>query len=383
MVMSRRQLLGAAGASVLVLGAGGTSFSLTRRPSAALRPWEDAGEGLDDPRLDALSFAILAPNPHNRQPWLVRLVKDNAIDLHCQLDRRLPQTDPYDRQITIGLGCFLALYQLAAARRGFLATVEPFPQGEPQPRLDGRPVARVTLAKAKASLDPLFDQVSQRRSTKEPFDTTRAVDKALLQSVLRAGRQGKQTEFTVDAARVQGMRQLSFAAFLIETRTRRTYLESVSLMRIGKSEINARPDGIDIGGTMPELLNTVGVLTRETLADANSSAYAQGIEMYRAMMFSAMGYVWIRSSGNSRTDQLQAGADWLRLHLAASQAGLAVHPISQALQEFPEMRALNTQVHRDLGVRAPDRLQMLGRVGYGPEVAPSPRWPLQTRILSS
>jgi hypothetical protein len=32
---------------------------------------------------------------------------------------------------------------------------------------------------------------------------------------------------------------------------------------------------------------------------------------------------------------------------------------------------------------APDggTVQMLGRIGYGPTVGPSPRWPLETRIL--
>jgi hypothetical protein len=43
-----------------------------RRPRAAHLPWDMAG--LDpEPRRRALSFALLAPNPPNRQPWLVDL----------------------------------------------------------------------------------------------------------------------------------------------------------------------------------------------------------------------------------------------------------------------------------------------------------------------
>ena len=38
-------------------------------------------------------------------------------------------------------------------------------------------------------------------------------------------------------------------------------------MRIGKAEINANPDGIDLGGAFLEALSAAGLLTRETLAD--------------------------------------------------------------------------------------------------------------------
>lgn len=386
MTISRRGFLKVAGASVLVLGAGGASWVLTRAPAAALAPWDEAESELDDPRLRALSYAILAPNPHNRQPWQVKLVGEDAIEVYCDLNRRLPQTDPFDRQITIGLGCFVELYRLAAADAGYRAQIEPFPQGEPAPRLDSRPIARVTLHKAKATNDPLWKMVRERRSNKEPFDTARALAPAQVEAILamaRAQGAAMNAEFTVEPARVAKLRALTFEAFETETRTARTFAESVDLMRIGKAEINANPDGIDIGGAIPDSLNAVGVLTRENIADTQSAAFAQTLAMYRGIMESAMGYVWLATAGNSRREQLRAGADWLRLNLAASRAGVSLHPVSQSLQEFPEVAPFYAQVHDELGVAAPARLQMLGRIGYGPPVAPSPRWPLQAKLIRS
>ena len=90
------------GASVALAGAGGV-FAATRTPHRALAPWDDiAGTAADDVRLDAFRHAILAPNPHDRQPWQIKLAgKDEAL-IFCDLDRRLPETDPFDRQILIG-----------------------------------------------------------------------------------------------------------------------------------------------------------------------------------------------------------------------------------------------------------------------------------------
>jgi hypothetical protein len=95
-----------------------------------------------------------------------------------------------------------------------------------------------------------------------------------------------------------------------------------------------------------------------------------------------MGHLWLVSRGQGRADQIAAGADWLRVNLAATAAGVAVQPLSQALQEYPEMDGLYRAVHARL---APDggTVQMFARAGYGPEVAPSPRWPLEAKVVDA
>ena len=59
--------------------------------------------------------------------------------------------------------------------------------------------------------------------------------------------------------------------------------------------------------------------------------------------------------------------------------GLAIHPWSQTLQEFPEMRSLYDEVHALIG--AGKRVQMLVRVGYADPVIPAPRRGLAAHIL--
>jgi hypothetical protein len=74
MSISRRKMLAlVGGGTVLAAGGAGAAFALTRTPTRALAPWDMAG-AYPDPRLRALSHALLAPNPHNRQPWMAELV---------------------------------------------------------------------------------------------------------------------------------------------------------------------------------------------------------------------------------------------------------------------------------------------------------------------
>ena len=99
---------------------------------------------------------------------------------------------------------------------------------------------------------------------------------------------------------------------------------------------------------------------------------------------SAMGFVWLTSTGSSRSQQIEAGRIYLRLQLKATELGLGMHPMSQALQEFTEMKPYYEKVHQIvLGKPAPLTLgdatvQMFCRLGYSVNPAPStPRRPLE------
>ena len=383
MTMNRRKalrFLSGSCAALAAVTAGGTAFVLTREPSRALLPWEAAAAAKGEPRLRALAYAVLAPNPHNRQPWLFDLEGPDGLAVYCELDRRLPETDPEDRQITIGFGCLLELLDLAAAELGYRLAIEPFPEGAAGPRLDRRPVVRVRWRQDPARpKDPLFRQALARRTNKGPFDRNRAVPTEGLARLRGAARAPARVGFNVEGEKLRLLRDLTWRAHQVEVGTPRTLMESVRLMRIGKAEIEASPDGIDIGGAFPEALGLVGVLTRETLGDPSSEAFRQGLARYDAIINSAMAHLWITTPGNSRREQLETGRDWLRINLAATAQGLGIHPLSQPLQEYPEMAPLFAEVHRALD--ADDgRVQMLARLGYGPEVPPSPRWPLETRM---
>lgn len=380
MSMSRRKTLALIGGGVILAATAGLGYIASRQPRTAHLPWSAAGQG-EDARIRALSYALLAPNPHNIQPWLVDLSQADTVTLFVDTNKLLPHTDPYNRQITIGLGCFLELMRMAASHDGQRVTITPFPEGFDDRALDTRPVARAVFeADPSVVPDPLFAHALDRRSNKEPFDTARPLPADILAQLDVA----VSTQFggTIDAQEVADWRALTREALLIELETPITYKESVDLFRIGRNEVDANPDGIDFSGPMFEVMGATGLFSREAALDTTSQAYKAGIDAVLANADTAMGHVWLVSQGNSRPDQLATGADWLRVNLAATGAGVAFHPLSQALQEYPEMAGLFGQVHAKL---APDggTVQMLARIGFGPVVDNSPRWPLEAKIVNA
>jgi hypothetical protein len=387
--LSRRTAILAAGGAALALVGGPVTWRVTRLPEAAYRPWAEAGKARGDVRLEVLSYAVLAPNPHNRQPWLIRLKGDDTVEITCDLDRRLPETDPFDRQITIGFGGFIELARMAAAERGIRLDIAAFPDGEPEPRLDNRLIARLIFVKdSTVSKDPLFAQVLNRRSSKVPYDVSRAVSAGTLQQVARSANSNTLFGYTNAADKVAALNKSGRDSATLEFSTPHTWMETVRLMRIGASEIDMTPDGVGLSGPLIETAKLTGQISREQMADMSSSSYKVGLERYLKRFEATPAYIWQVTQSNTRRDQIATGRDWVRANLKATELGLSLNPVSQALQEFKEMAGFFKNIHASLGVATnggvqEPRVQMLGRIGYGPVVKATHRWPVESKLTKA
>ena len=263
---------------------------------------------------------------------------------------------------------------MAAAERGVQMLVQPFPEGEAQAGLDQRPVAQLRFVEnAAVEKDPLFASILSRRTNRAIYDPSRPLSKELAKQIAE-GRQ------SVDPKLIDAVKAITVAAITVEITTPHTYRESVDLMRIGAEEVDSNPDGLVLSGTKIEALKMIGVLDRAALADPSSSAFKTGLEIQQEICVSVPSLFWIVTPSNSRIDQLEAGRQYVRANLRATAQGVAMHPLSQALQEYPEMATEFSRIREVLGVPNGQTLQMLARMGFAPPTEPSPRWPLETHF---
>lgn len=367
---SRRGVLKLVGGGVVLAAvAGGGWYALNGPSGEARQAWREAGAP-EEKRRRFLSYALLAPNPHNRQPWLVKLEGEDALTLYCDLDRRLPATDPFDRQITLGCGAFLELFVIAAASEGFGVEITPFPEGEPRPRLDASPVAYVRLIAGAAQPDPAFGFITARRTNRNTYDKLEVAPDQLRQIEAAGTAYGLAARTTGEGDLAASLRDLTWRAHEVEMLTPHTLQESVDLMRIGKAEVNAHRDGLMLEGQMIEFGKLAGMISHAAMADPKSDAFKIGMDQFREKAMSARAFAWI-AGGETRAEELAAGRAYARLALKAAELKLAIHPWSQSLQEYPEMGALYGEVHGLIGEGK--RIQMLVRVGHADPVVAAPR----------
>ncbi len=387
--MGRRAFIRVIGGSMIASAIQPLGGCSTDYPDEAVAAWRGPANGEDDLRRWALGYAILAPNSHNRQPWLVDLREPDAIVLRVDRERLLPETDPWFRQIVVSQGTFVEALVMALRERGVTPDVQLFPKGEFAPRaLDDRPVARISWRPAPAGAAPggrdvLFAQLLRRHTAKSDYDTARPVAATTVEQ-LRTALIDPRVRFagTVEPALRETLRTLCWESARVELLTPRTVMESMRLTRVGPDEITRHRDGISINGLMPRLADRFGAFDRSQPPAEGSTAYKSMMSRFEGHSRTAMGFIWLSTPAGAgasgegpRSRELRAGRAYMRLQLKATELGLQVHPMSQAVQEFAEMKPYYERLHTLLVGKPAEQeaVQMFCRIGYVDGVQHTPR----------
>ena len=369
----------AGGAGLLVAGRAVSGEA----PSVAFEGWNGPAPNLDDVRLKLLAYAILAPNAHNRQPWLIELPEPERIDLYVDRERLLPATDPLSRQIMVSQGTFIEQLDLAARALGQDATIEYFPRGMyANDTIEDRPVASVTLSAASvAERDPLFDRILERRTNKRIYRHDEPLGAGEVSALAGAFSIPEvQIAIYAEPGKVARIARICAAASALEARLPRTHHESLRALRVRPADVEKHRDGLvlaSLGFEFPPMTAEEFQAMVSALLNPESEAAKRNVEESVALAegwaFSAPAYAALVTTGNTRLHQVLAGRAYGRLNLKATELGLAIQPMSQSLQEFPEMAVHYTRIHEEVAARSGHTLQMLPRLGHAEPVPPTPR----------
>ena len=384
--LNRRTFIRLTGGGFVIAAVTASAGCTQHMPAAAVEAWKGPGEEADVRRW-MLGYAILAPHSHNMQSWLVDLRTPDEILLRCDLDRLLPETDPFSRQIMMSHGTFLELLDIAARERGLRADISLFPEGPFGPsRLDQRPVARIRLvADSTVSKDPLFAQILNRRTNRGAYELARQVPPdawaAMTESVkpnsLRFGFAGLDQP---DALRRH--RAIAAEAWRIELTTPHKMLETYKVLRVGAAEIEQHRDGLSLLDRIPVLMSKVGLFDRSKPPVPDDYATTSQIKDFNSKLDSTPGFLWMVTDGNDRSTQVNAGRAYVRVQLAATAAGIALQPLQQALQEYPEQAKPYAEIRSLLDASQPNQtVQMWARAGFAPPVGPAPRRGVDAQLV--
>jgi hypothetical protein len=362
---------------------GGTVFTAGMLTYAATSSMaEDTGDSrprrpdpaeYDTPSLKALAFGMSAPNPHNTQAWKFKLLSDLEFLLYVDAGRLLRATDPPGRQVHIGCGCFLGVMAAGVSSLGYHARIGILPEGGYGVDEAGRkPVASVRLERmSDVPVDPLSAHISKRRTNRSGYEdagVSAEVFRGMVSAVAPRGCSILKVDEPAVLAEHLGIHHQAMA---VESRTYKAYDESRIWFRENDVAIASKRDGINLpaGGTTG-LTRFVAERMLKGLDPKDwhkPSTIDQHLSGYRRKIMETRTLVQFVTSANTQRDWVAAGMDYARFQLAATGAGYFLHPMSQVLQEFPEMDALRTRYEALCGVSSPGKIQMVVRMGRAKE----------------
>jgi hypothetical protein len=323
------------------------------------------------------NFAALAPSILNTEPWRLRIAGD-VVRLYADLSRRLPVTDPAGRELTISCGAALLNMRMAAQSFEHELVVTVLPEAA-RPDL----LAQATLKAAPgATADrPLREAITARRTSRGPF-ADRPLPRTLLDDLVPAARQeGAALSFLEDARGRQRVAQLLAEAerTLLADPDFRDEIAQWIDRRVGEhhdrdSEARQRLGTALAGsaGRTPEPVSRPELLA--PMAASAGRAYARpddALAHQRQRVEEAPALALLTTTGDSPADWLAAGQALQRALLVATQAGACAGYLNAPI-EVADLRPRLAQAF-DVAERA----QVLLRLGYGAQRAPTPRRPVR------
>ncbi|GAO04701.1 hypothetical protein [Anaeromyxobacter sp. PSR-1] len=303
-----------------------------------------------------LAYAVLAPSRHNTQPWWFE-VRGDEVGLHADGARALPEVDPDGRELVMACGAALANLRLAAAHFGHATSAEIIGTH----RRDGL-VARVRLEEHRA-LSPedeeLFQAIPRRRTNRLPLDG-REPPEGLVTRLLREARAEGAWLRPVEAHQRRAVAELVAEGDRRQWANPRFRAELAGWIHPSGS---GRRDGMPAYAVG---MSDAAARLQPLVARLSNPARAEA-ERDRRRTLASKALLVLSTAHDGLAEWMVAGIALQRILLRATAAGLTVAYFNQPV----EQDGLRGPLREAVG--DPGMPQLLLRLGYGPEVRPTPR----------
>lgn len=344
-----------------------------------LEPWSKKyAAQFGDPRVQLAAHGLLAASGHNMQPWKVTLdpADPKSFELYADSRRMSPAADPPARQMMISEGTFLDYVQVAGLALGYKVNLRLFPQGaydesKLAESMDAKPVAQITLTPQAPQETPLYDALflpDTNRGSYLPEPLTQPEIRALEQ----IGNENVTVRIVQDPEDLAKLGDYAMQGASIEAGKANVAKETKDIFRPNEYSKNRYRYGFSVEGQgttgiKKHLLQ--GLVTLFPSLNSGKAAADRLVDSVRTGVEHTPAYALFITPDNSRESQVRSGMAYSCFILQAHRLGLAMQPLSQVLEEYPEMAEPYRAIHKDYASGG-GTIQMLVRLGRAEKEAP-------------
>ena len=307
---------------------------------------------LKEDELAILYLASLAPSGHNTQPWFVEYLAPYHWIIGNDRTKWLPGVDPTQRETMLSIGAFMQNLEYAASQFGYDCQFTLLAQTNQQQH-----VADVKLTNMNHVIKFDSQKITQRRTVRSNYlhDLLKKEDVAFLTNneqefIHYLPNTSKEhiwlNEQTIEANRLQAYRDDAEK-------------ELANWIRFSSIDAKTHGDGLtlasmEIGGIPAWYLrNFYGK------ADVMKKGFRDNsIDSAAKQVSSSVCWLLITSKDQSVLTLLETGKRLQRLLLKIRERNIAIHPMTQILEESPTLQTL----HSSMGIN--DNIQFILRIGY-------------------
>ncbi len=354
--MTRKKFITLSGAAILAAGGG---FYLTSDKSNIVRAditdiKEDSSGKIplrDDER-EILYLASLAPSGHNTQPWFVKYIEPYHWIIGNDKSKWLPGVDPTQRETMLSIGAFLQNLEYAAGNSGYSCQFTLLANTNQDEN-----IMEVKLTKTSGSSKNYTEQIKDRRTIRSDYlnDVLKKEDAAYLINeeddfIHYLPNTSKEfqllNEQTIEANRIQAYRDDAEK-------------ELADWIRFSSKDAEEHCDGLTLASMEIEGITAWYLRNFYGKADVMENSFREkSIDIVKKQVSESAGWMLITSRDNSTATLLETGKRFQRLLLKIRERNIAIHPMTQILEEETTKQSFISSV----GIK--ENVQFILRTGY-------------------
>jgi len=351
--MKRRKFLTIAGGAIITAGSVGYLISDKNNYSRTDIKSSPTDKSLLKPdEREILYLASLAPSGHNTQPWSVKYMEPYHWIICSDKSKWLPVVDPTQRETILSIGAFIQNLEYAASNAGYNCQFTILAKTNQEEEL-----IEIKLNKSGPTPSFSIDKIKNRRTVRSNYlpDLLKTEDLTYLINeeqdffhFIPSGAKEYQylNEQTIEANKIQSYRDAAEK-------------ELSEWIRFSSNDAKKYCDGLTTASM--EIEGMPGWIVRNFYRKNSvmkKSFRDKNIDNVIKQVSQSAGWLLITSKGNEVVTLLETGKRMQRLFLKVRDKGIAIHPMTQILEE----PLTNQSINQSIGIS--DSIQFILRMGY-------------------
>jgi hypothetical protein len=350
--MNRMKFISIVGGTIIVAGSS-SYYLLSDKSNFSRLDLKSVNSRIDTLKPDEkeiLFLASLAPSGHNTQPWFVQYLEPYHWIIGNDKSKWLTAVDPTQRETILSIGTFIQNLEYAAGFFGYICHWNLLATTNQDER-----VLEVKLF--KEALKNVFDitKIKNRRTVRSHFlsttlkkdDIEDLVDSEFIHYLPASSKESQLiNEQTIVANRLQSYRNAA-------------QQELADWIRFSSKDAEKYRDGLTTASM--EIEGVPGWIVRNFYGKDDvlkNSFRERGIDQIVQEVSESAGWILISSKDNSVAALLETGRRMQKLFLKVREKNIAIHPMTQILEELSTQQELN----RSIGIT--ENIQFILRTGY-------------------
>lgn len=301
--------------------------------------WSDRYiDELENDQSKIIASAVRAASSHNTQPWLVKSISTDTIELYADMSKALPVVDGDNKQLLMSQGTFIESFKSGAARYGYTVNIE-----YNAPDLSQSTPLVTTIKMIKKDDAYTVDAVSS--STFTPYQVDNTDIEGTIDACIR--KYDKFSYTIVDSEKeVEKLQEYLLEGTVIESKHEAATRELLDVFRWTEWEKNEYRCGLSLT-SMPTLLKPF-VQPIMKFSSGDWEAFGESsIKMFKERLQKQHRYILIKCEDPSSLDFIYCGQIYQKLLLETGEVELK--PAMQALENFHAMKGLNSEFQQAYG----------------------------------